>query len=124
MIVADTSLLVAVLRGDAAARRFCRAQDTVVAPTLVAWELWRGAPRPAHRAAVEALLGECAVEPFSARHAAAAGALQREHEAAGTRKPAFDLLIATHAVLRGCPVGTLDVDYDGIAGLEVVRLRE
>ncbi|HUR24636.1 MAG TPA: type II toxin-antitoxin system VapC family toxin [Candidatus Thermoplasmatota archaeon] len=123
MIVTDSSLLVAHLRGSKAATRFLKGQKEVVAPALVAWELWKGARTVAEHAAVRDLLGLCHVEPFSAALAESAGLLYREAEGQGRRRPAIDLLIASHALHRGCPVATLDHDYEGIPGLQVVKVK-
>jgi predicted nucleic acid-binding protein len=123
VIVADASILIAHLRGVPAARRFLKAQDEIITPTFAAWELWTGARQAGSQAAVRGLLEECTVEPFSASLAEAAGTLQREREGAGKRRPAVDILIAAHAVVRRCPLATLDRDYDGIAGLEIVRVK-
>lgn len=123
VIVADTSLLVAHLRGSKGATRFLKGQDEVIAPALVAWELWKGADRVADHAAVREVLAMCAVEPFSAALAESAGLLHLEVDRAGRRRPAIDLLIAAHALHRNCPIATLDGDYEGIPGLQVVRVK-
>ncbi len=123
MIVADTSLLIEHLRGNKGATRFLKAQDLVIVPSLAAWELWKGAATVAQQAAVRDLLATCDIDPFSAAHAEAAGALHRQAERDGRRRPAFDLLIAAHAMHHGTAVATLDGDYDGIAGLKVAKVR-
>ncbi|MFO1533366.1 MAG: type II toxin-antitoxin system VapC family toxin [Thermoplasmatota archaeon] len=123
MIVADTSLLVAHLRGSANAARFLKAQEEVVAPALVAWELWKGAHNVSEEAGARDVLSRCVVEPFSAAMAETAGAVHRQMERAGKRRGTLDLLIAAHALHRGVPIATLDRDYEGIHGLKVVRVK-
>lgn len=123
MIVADTSVLIEHLRGDKAATRILMAQDLVLAPALVAWDLWKGAATVPQQAAVRNVLAVCGIEPFAAAHAEAAGALHREAQAAGRRRPAFDLLIAAHALHHGIPIATLDGDYQGIPALQVVAVK-
>lgn len=121
MLVADTSVLVEYLRGNKAVARFLKAQDQVAVSALVAWELWKGAHTPRRQAAVQSLLGLCAIEPFTASHAQLAGTMARDASRAGHPRPALDLLVASHAVTHGCALATLDGDYEGIPGLKVVR---
>lgn len=124
MIVIDTSLVIGHLRGKARARALLRehAEDAVV-PTLVAWELWKGAASPRDQAAVEAFLDEVPLDPFVGGMARIAGLLQIDQRKAGAERPVFDLLIASHALYHGGKVATLDRDYDGIHGIEVLRPR-
>ena len=103
--------------------RFLKAQDAYVVPALVAWELWKGASTAASQAAVHDLLATSQVESFSPALAQSAGTLHREMERLGRRRPAIDLLIAAHALHHGSPLATLDRDYDGIPGLDVVKVR-
>jgi predicted nucleic acid-binding protein len=42
--------------------------------------------------------------------------------AAGRRAPVNDSWIAATAIARGLPVATQDDDYDGMPGLDVIRL--
>lgn len=123
MIVADSSLLIAHLRDKKGATRFLQTQDEVIAPALVAWELWKGAQSTAAHAGVRDALSRCKVEPFSASLAESAGLLHRELDKVGKRRPAIDLLISAHALHHGCALATLDRDYDGIPGLQVVRVK-
>lgn len=93
----------------------------MVVPTLVAWELWKGADTPRDQAAVEAFLDEVPLDPFVGGMARIAGLLQLEHRRAGTERPVFDLLIASHALYHGGKVATLDRDYSSVKGLAVLR---
>src|SRR6202034_16196 len=43
--------------------------------------------------------------------------------AAGRRAPVNDSWIAATAIARGMPVATQDDDYDGMPGLDVIRLK-
>lgn len=122
LIVADTSLLVAHLRGLAPARSILRSRgDEIVIPTLVAWELWKGADRAKDQAAVEALVEEFPLDPFVGGMARIAGALQIEQRREGRERQVFDLLIASHALYHGGAVATYDRDYEAIRGLQVVK---
>jgi predicted nucleic acid-binding protein len=50
-----------------------------------------------------------------------AGDLHREHRREGRERPAWDLLIASHALFHGCPLATLDRGFAPIPGLDVVE---
>lgn len=124
MLVVDTSVLVAHLRGDARATRFLSRSesDGLLVPALAAWELWRGATNPARSQAVEALLESVDSDPFQPAMARLAGELHVQHREAGIERPTFDLLIASHAIFHGVPLATMDRDYDSVRGLNVVRV--
>lgn len=122
MIIADTSLLIAHLRGLAPARNLLRTRaDEIHVPTLVAWELWKGATTARDQAGVEALVTEFPLDPFVGGMARIAGQLQIEQRKAGRERPVFDLLIASHALYHGAGIATLDRDYDAIQGVNVLR---
>lgn len=126
MIVVDSSVLVAHLRGDEAATTFLEDEQergSVLAPSLVAWELRRGAETPGQRDGVEALLEGLWVDPFSAAMAHLAGELDRTMRDRGEAKPTYDLLIASHALFHDAPLATVDRDYEGVDGLQVVGPR-
>lgn len=123
MIVADSSLLIDHLRGDGDATALLeeeRERGSIMVPSLVAWELWRGARTPVQRDGVEALLQGLWVDPFSAAMAHLAGSLDRSLRERGEAKPTYDLLIASHALFHDAPLATVDRDYAGIEGLQVV----
>jgi predicted nucleic acid-binding protein len=50
--------------------------------------------------------------------------LHLRHVRKGRERPLIDLLIASHALHHGIPLATLDRDYDGIEGLDVLRVRD
>lgn len=125
-IVADSSLLIEHLRGNAKATRFLEreaARGKIIVPALVAWELWKGATTPARSAAVESLLEGLDVDPFMPAMARLAAELHRAARDAGRERPAYDPLIAAHALHHGCPLATLDRDYDEIEGLHVLSME-
>jgi predicted nucleic acid-binding protein len=97
-----------------------------VVPSIAAWELWRGATTAARSEAIRRLLEAegVEVEPFSPALARFAGDPDLRLRKAGLARPALDLLIASHALLRDAPLVTLDRDYDSIEGLDVVHVRE
>lgn len=121
MIVADSSVLIEVVRGSLRAKRLLASHDAVLAPALVAYELWNGATTARSQHAVRQLLDLCQVEAFSAALAEGASTLRRALTASGARRPAIDTMIAAHAIHHGAPLATLDRDYSGIPGLRVVH---
>lgn len=124
MLVVDTSLLVAHLRGAEKATRFLEdhaARGPLLVPALAAWELWKGATTPARAERVEALLEAVHVDPFLPAMARVAGELHVQHRAAGVERPAYDLLIASHALFHGAPLATLDREYETVRGLKVLQ---
>lgn len=123
MLVVDTSVLIAHLRGDQAATRLLLAgrHDDVLVPTLVAWELWKGAGTAARRAEVDALLGDLTADPLTLAIARIAGDAHTEHRRRGLERPAWDLLIAAHALHHDVPLATFDHDFAPVEGLAVVR---
>jgi hypothetical protein len=127
VLVVDSSLLVAHLRADQQATTFLRrhlAREPLVAPALVAFELWMGADTARRREAVSSLLDALRVDPFVPAMARIAGELQQAHRRAGRTRPTVDVLIASHALHHRCALATLDRDYEGVQGLDVLRLRE
>lgn len=124
MLVVDSSVLIAHLRGDRAASRFLEenaARGPLLVPALAAWELWKGATSRARTERVEALLEATHADPLLPAMARLAGALHVQHREAGIERPTFDLLIASHALFHGAPLATLDRDYDSVRGLRVIR---
>lgn len=125
MVVVDTSVLVDHLRGRDAATAFLRREagrGPVFVPTLVEWELWKGAESAKERASVAELLEGLIADPFVPAMASIAGDLYRDHRRAGTERPQWDLLIASHALFHEVPVATVDGDYSGVHGLDVVKV--
>lgn len=126
MLVVDTSVLIAHLQGDDAATRLLAREASssrVLVPSLVAWELWKGADTPKRRADVEALLGDLDTDPLTAAIARIAGEAHVEHRRRGVQRPAWDLLIAAHALHHGAPLATLDADFATVEGLSMVIPR-
>jgi predicted nucleic acid-binding protein len=124
MLVVDTSVLIAHLRGAKRTTRFLEehaSRGPLLVPALAAWELWKGTSTPAQSERVEALLEAVHVDPFLPAMARAAGELHRRHRADGIERPTFDLLIASHALFHAAPLATLDRDYESIRGLTVIR---
>ena len=119
MIAVDTSVLVAHLRGDERVRGALDPDREVLASSLVAWELWKGARTPAATRAVARLLRALHLDPLTAEQAEFAGSLHRDLTAAGQPRSDYDTLIAAHAMWRDVPLATLDQGFDGIPGLRV-----
>lgn len=125
MIVLDTSVLIDHLDGHAATNAFLAKQASrgpLFVPALVAWELWKGARTPSEAALVERLLDAVIVDSFVPAMAKLAGEMHIAHGRRGRQRPAFDLLIASHALHHGCPLATRDRDYDDIDHLDVVKV--
>ena len=106
MLVVDSSVFVAHLRGDTKATTFLAREakrGPVIAPALVAWELWKGATTPAREDKVRLLLESVEVDAWTPAMAELAGRIHRDHRARGVERPAIDILIASHALHRGAP---------------------
>jgi predicted nucleic acid-binding protein len=124
VIVLDTSLLVAHLRGQKKATAFLvrhEGDQDLVVPALAAWELWREASTPDRAQQLESMLESMTVEPFMPAMAKLAADMHHALEREGLRVPHFDLLIAAHAVYHQAALATLDADFDAIRGLRVLR---
>lgn len=92
-------------------------------PALAAWELWKGATSERRRAGVHDLLTSVDVDPFAPAMAQLAGELHVRLSVSGRMPPSYDLLIVSHALLRGLPVATRDRDYTIVPGLQVVTVE-
>ena len=124
-IVVDSTVIIDHLRGGAKASDFLereRRQGPVHVPALVAWELWKGATNARRRAGVHDFLSSVDVDPFGPAMAQLAGELHVRLTGSGKAPAAYDLLIASHALLRGLPLATRDRDYSTIPGLQVVTV--
>lgn len=124
-IVVDSSILIDHLRGVAGATEFLeneRRRGPVQVPALAAWELWKGATTARRRAGVHDLLSSVDVDPFGPAMAQLAGELHIRLAASGRAPASYDLLIASHALLRGLPLATRDRDYAAVPGLAIVRV--
>jgi predicted nucleic acid-binding protein len=124
-IVVDSSVLIEHLRGSPAAFRLLeRAQrdGEVYVPALAAWELWKGATTPRRRSGLSELLSTLSVDPFTAALSELAGETYRTLSAQGRSPPTYDLLIASHALLRDLELATVDRDYRKIPGLRLLPI--
>ena len=124
-LVVDSSILIDHLRGASTATEFLRRErrrGPVLVPSLVAWELWKGAVTPRQRTGVQELLTALDADPFGPAMAQLAGELHVRLRASGRMPPVFDLLIASHALVHGLPLATHDRDYAGIPGVEMIRI--
>lgn len=127
MLVADASVLIGHLRHDRKCTAVLRrhlGRGEVLVPSLVAFELWKGVRGPADRRAIEELLEVLRQDAFTPAIARLAGDLHQQMVRRGKERPRFDLLIAAHALHHDAPLATLDRDYHGIEGLDVLRVRE
>lgn len=125
MLVVDSSVFIAHLRGQRNATAFLRREadrGLLLAPALVAWELWRGAKTPTRKERVQALLDSVQIDPLSGAVAHLAGELDNHHRREGTQRPTYDLLIASHALFHEVPLATMGRDYGLIDGLDVIEL--
>ncbi len=125
LLVVDSSVLIEHLRGDREVTRFLeeRLRDGVVlAPAIVAWELWKGARTRAQQRSVQQLLAAIEVGPFMPAMAATAAETHVDMQKAGNKPPAFDVLIASWALYHDAPLATLDRDYQAIPGLRLVHV--
>ena len=123
MLVVDTSVLVGHLRGDAGCRDLLRAAlrtGEVRVPTLVEWELWKGAERALERSKVKALLDVFEPALLTPDVARVAAQVHRELSTQGRPLPGIDVLIAAHALQLGCPLAAIDGDFARIPDLFVV----
>ena len=127
-MIADTTLLVDLLRRDEAARKTTERleSDGVVlwVPTPAVFELWEGverADRPEEEARrIDAVLGDYTVLAFERRHAARAGRLSGSLLRRGTALDPVDVQIAGMALEERLPVLTRNVKhFERIPGLEV-----
>ena len=74
------------------------------------------------KAGVHDLPSSVDVDPFAPAMAQLAGELHVRLTGSGKAPPAYDLFIASHALLRGLPLATRDRDYSTIPGLQVVTV--
>lgn len=79
---------------------------------------------PARARRLETLTRADALEPIPVDRSVAAAwaALRLALRDAGRRMPLNDSWIAATAIARGIPVVSQDADYDGVPGLEVLRV--
>ncbi len=127
-MIADTTLLVDLLRRDAAAREATSRMESegvvLWIPTPAIFELWEGAERAdrpeeeVHR--IEAVLADYTVMAFERRHAARAGRLSGALLRRGTMIDPIDAEIAGMALEERLPVLTRNVrHFERVPGLQI-----
>lgn len=123
-VVADTSFLVDVTRGDEAAERAVEALaesgELLLIPSVVAAEYLTGSTRP--DAALDRLEAAGDLEAFTVDDARAAAEIARRSLEDGTFPGWTDALIAGFARNRG-DVPVLTADPDGFPGVEARAYR-
>jgi predicted nucleic acid-binding protein len=67
------------------------------------------------------LLATLEIDPFTAALAELAGDVYRQLASKGRAPPSYDLLIASHALLRDIPMATGDLNYGAIPGLQLIQ---
>ena len=129
MIVVDSSVWIANLRGEAteatAKLRAIDDPDSILVGDLVLLEVLRGARSDAHAARIESAMRAFVVEPkLDDALAARAAAHYRALRALGvTARETIDLIIATFCAERGHALLHDDRDFDALAahiGLRVM----
>lgn len=113
MILVDTDVLIAHLRGAEAARdwlRQARTQGPILVSAVTVTEL-TGGMRSAERREVWALLAALRVEPVTEVVARQAGELMRQFRRSHPGIGLGDYLIAATAGVRGVPLATLNVRH-------------
>lgn len=127
-MIVDTSVLVDLLRGNAAARERVReledAGRLLWVPMPAVFELYEGiarADRPEpERARVRALLDDYTVRVFETEHARRAGELSGRLVRRGQMLDPIDVQIAGVALTEGRPVLTRDVGhFERVGDLDV-----
>jgi tRNA(fMet)-specific endonuclease VapC len=128
-MIADTCLLIDLLRGDAEAKQHVAAlegEGTIVwIPALALYELWEGverADRPDEESRrVQDVLERYTLLPLGPDHARRAGRLSGQLIRRGQTIDDVDALIAGTALEEGLPVLTRNhKHFDRVPGLEVV----
>lgn len=127
-MIADTTVLVDLLRGDEAAQGEVRRLESegvlLWVPTPAVFELWEGverADRPDEEARrIDAVLADYTVLAFERRHAARAGRLSGALLRRGTMLDPLDAQIAGMALEERFPVLTRNArHFERVPGLEV-----
>lgn len=127
-VIADTSVLVAVERGDVALEGLIRPDDDVAMAAVTVAELLVGVARgdagrrEGRRSLVEGLLAVVEVIPYDLSVARAHASLLSCTLESGTPRGAYDLIIAATALADRRTVLTMDLrGFDGLPGVEVRR---
>lgn len=113
MILVDTDVLIAHLRGVPAAAGWLRGarDEGPLAVSVVSVAELTGGMRSAERREVWSLLAALRTEPVDDMVARRAGALMREYRRSHQGIGIADYLIAATAELRGLPLATLNVRH-------------
>lgn len=121
MILVDSDILIAHLRGLAAARKWlvtARSESGPLAVSVVSIAEIASGMRSAERAEVWRLLGSLRVEPVTEMIARRAGELMRQYRRSHAAIGLGDYLVAGTAHVRGLELATLNVrHYPMVAGL-------
>ncbi len=107
-LLLDTTVLIDVLRGRAAAERLRELRADEPVPYVCAInveEIWRGA-RAAEEAVVDRLLGSLRLAPLGAKEGARAGRWRRDFAAEGVTLTQADCLIGAAALGAGATLAT------------------
>ncbi len=112
MVVIDTNMLVDVLRGVpmAVAALERRADDEVVVPSMVRFEVLAGA-RPSEMSSIESLLDVCIDAPVDASIADEAARLARRYMRSHSGIDPIDYVVAATARLLGAELLTRNVKH-------------
>jgi predicted nucleic acid-binding protein len=112
MVVVDTHVLVDVLRGlpTAVAALERRADDEVVVPSMVRFEVLAGA-RPSDMASIESLLDVCIDAPVDASIADEAASLARRYMRSHSGIDPIDYVVAATARLLDAELLTRNVKH-------------
>ena len=125
MAVADASYLIGLQRHGAAAQRLQRRLEESGTPLRIptmAWLELAWGLSPARRGdALAAYSATCSFLAFDMEIAVRAARVQDDAVSVGRRLDWPDLVVAATAASVGEPVVTLDGDFEGIPGLEVLR---
>ena len=113
VILLDTDVLIAHLRGQPKARRFFDAvpDDVTLAVSVVTLTETSGGMRTGERRQVAGLLNALRPEPVTELIAVRAGQLMRQHRAANQGIGIADYLIAATAKQIGASLATLNVRH-------------
>ena len=124
MILLDTSFLVDCFSGpkrsSPALHLAFEAGEKVLLPSLTLYEWLRGPRLPEQIAIQRKLFPDESAIPFGPREAAVSAQIYRAVN--GARRREIDLAIAACAIVRECPLWTLNAaDFKDIPGLKLYR---
>lgn len=121
-LLLDTSVLIDVIRGRAAAERLRQVQAARQPPPLACAvnveELWTGG-RDGEEGALRRLIGALRIVPLGEREGELAGTWRRDFAARGITLSQADCLIAAAAVTAGARLATGNPRHFPMPGLEL-----